>query len=58
MVVEGARTALSAYQMARKLEIETPIIDAVYDIIYLQKDVNLTIKNLMKRSLKEEFDKK
>ena len=43
--------------MARKLEIETPIIDAVYDIIYLQKDVNLTIKNLMKRSLKEEFDK-
>lgn len=56
MVVEGARTALSAYQMARKLEIETPIIDAVYDIIYLQKDVNVTIKNLMKRSLKEEFD--
>ena len=57
MVVEGARTTLSAYQMARKLNIETPIIDAVYDIIYLQKDVNETIKNLMKRSLKEEFDK-
>ena len=56
MVVEGARTTLSAYQMARKLHIETPIIDAVYDIIYLQKDVNETIKNLMKRSLKEEFD--
>lgn len=57
MVVEGARTTLSAYQMARKLNIDTPIIDAVYDIIYLQKDVNTTIKNLMKRSLKEEFDK-
>ena len=57
MVVEGARTTLSAYQMARKLDIDTPIIDAVYDIIYLQKDVKETIKNLMKRSLKEEFDK-
>lgn len=55
MVVEGARTTLSAYQMARKLNIETPIIDAVYDIIYQEKNVEVTIKALMKRSLKEEF---
>lgn len=55
MVVEGARTTLSAYQMARKLNIETPIIDAVYQIIYQEKNVKETIKALMKRSLKEEF---
>ena len=57
MVVEGARTTLSAYQMAKKLNIDTPIIDAVYDIIYLKKDVRGTIQNLMKRSLKDEFHK-
>lgn len=56
MVVEGARTTLSAYQMARKLNIETPIIDAVYAVLYDKKDVKKTIQELMKRSLKEEFE--
>lgn len=56
MVVEGARTTLSAYQMARKLNIETPIIDAVYAILYEEKNVKETIQKLMKRSLKEEFE--
>ena len=55
MVVEGARTTLSAYQMARKQKVETPIIDAVYAVIYEEKDVSETINNLMKRSLKDEF---
>ena len=55
MVVEGARTTLSAYQMARSQNVETPIIDAVYAVIYEEKDVSETINNLMKRSLKDEF---
>ena len=55
MVVEGARTTLSAYQMARKQNVETPIIDAVYAVIYEEKDVSETINDLMKRSLKDEF---
>ncbi len=55
MTVEGARTTLSAYQVARKLHIETPIIDAVYAVIYEGHDVKTTIKKLMKRSLKDEF---
>lgn len=55
MVVEGARTTLSAYQMARKQNVETPIIDAVYAVIYEGKDVSETINDLMRRSLKDEF---
>lgn len=55
MVVEGARTTLSAYQMARKQNVETPIIDAVYAVIYEEKDVSETINDLMRRSLKDEF---
>lgn len=54
MVVEGARSCISAYQVARKLNIETPIIDGVYDIIYNHRDPKETVLELMSRSLKEE----
>ena len=54
MVVEGARTCISAYQAARKLGIETPIIDAIYNVIYNKKDPKDEIKILMSRNLKEE----
>lgn len=54
MVVEGARTALSAYQAARKHNIYTPIIDAVYNIIYHQQPVKEAIDELMLKALKPE----
>jgi len=54
MVVEGARTAKSAYFAARDFGIETPIIDAVYHVIYEYKDVRTSVMELMQRSLKEE----
>lgn len=55
MVVEGARTAKSAYFAAREFGIETPIIDAVYHVIYEYKDVKSSVMELMQRSLKEEL---
>ena len=36
------------------MNLDCPIIDAVYNIIYNRKDVKLAIKELMARSLKEE----
>lgn len=54
MVVEGARTAEAAYKKSKELGIETPIIDAVYRVIYNQEDVKLAISDLMSRSLKDE----
>lgn len=54
MVVEGARTCISAYQVARKLDLETPIIDGVYDIIYNHRDPKETVLELMGRTLKPE----
>ena len=54
MVVEGARTAEAVYQACEKMNLDCPIIDAVYNIIYKKKDVKLAIKELMSRSLKEE----
>ena len=54
MVVEGARTVVAAYQYARVHNLETPIIDAVYDVLYNKKPVKTAINQLMKRSLKDE----
>ena len=54
MVVEGARTVIAAFQYAREYNIETPIIDAVYDVLYNKKDVKSAITDLMTRSLKDE----
>lgn len=54
MVVEGARTCISAYRASKELNIDTPIIDAVYEVIYLHIPVNVAIKKLMSRALKDE----
>ncbi len=54
MVVEGARTCISAYQAAKKYNVYTPIINAVYEVIYNHKHPLEVIKNLMATSLKEE----
>ena len=54
MVVEGARTCISAYQAAKKFNIYTPIIDAIYDVIYNHQKPKDVIYNLMATSLKNE----
>jgi len=54
MVVEGARTCEAVYQACKKFNLDCPIIDAVYNVIYLHQDVNEAIKNLMTRNLKHE----
>lgn len=54
MVVEGARTCISAYQAAKKYNIYTPIIDAIYDVIYNHQKPKDVIYNLMATSLKNE----
>lgn len=54
MVVEGARTCISAYQVARKLNIDTPIIDAIYNVLYNRHDPKAEIRDMMSRSLKQE----
>lgn len=54
MVVEGARTAEAVYDVSKKLNIETPIIDAVYHVIYEKQSVKKAVFELMNRSLKDE----
>jgi glycerol-3-phosphate dehydrogenase (NAD(P)+) len=54
-VAEGVETAESAYELAKKYNIEMPIVEQVYKVIYDDKDPALAVKDLMERSLKSEF---
>lgn len=53
-VVEGIPNTLSAYQLARKLQVRTPLIDAVHDILYNGKPAREALRELMNRDLREE----
>lgn len=53
-VAEGYPTALSAFELARKLGIETPIIDEVHAMLYRGKDVRRAVQDLMSREPKPE----
>lgn len=54
MVVEGAYTCLSAYQLSQKEKIPVPITEAVYSIIYHDVDPRDAVEALLMREVKEE----
>jgi glycerol-3-phosphate dehydrogenase (NAD(P)+) len=53
-VAEGYPTARSAYQLARKHDVATPVIDEVYAMLYRDKNVAQAVRDLMSRDLKPE----
>lgn len=53
-VVEGIPNTLSTYQLARKLDVRTPITDAMYEILYRGKAAHQALQELMSRDLREE----
>jgi glycerol-3-phosphate dehydrogenase (NAD(P)+) len=54
MVAEGVKTTKSVYDLARKLEIDMPILEQVYQIIYKNKNSATAVRDLLNRDLKEE----
>jgi glycerol-3-phosphate dehydrogenase len=40
--------------LARKLNVQTPIVDEVYETLYANKNVREAVQDLMSRDLKEE----
>jgi len=54
MVAEGVKTTLSAYQLAQKLRVDTPIIEQMYQILYENKDPRQAVTDLMLRELRPE----
>ncbi|HVF72654.1 MAG TPA: NAD(P)H-dependent glycerol-3-phosphate dehydrogenase [Chthoniobacterales bacterium] len=53
-VAEGIPTAQSAYECARKLQVETPIIDQIYSVLYEGKRPGDAMQALLARDQKSE----
>ena len=54
MVAEGVKTCISAYQLGKKLNIDLPIINQVYEVLFNNKDAKKAVYDLMTRSPKAE----
>lgn len=55
-VVEGYYAAKSAYELGRKMNINMPITEAAYKVLYEGADVQSTVRGLLTRSRKAESE--
>jgi len=56
MVAEGVNTTRAAYDMAKKYNVEVPIIEQTYAILYEDKPAREALIDLMSRTLKSEVE--
>src|SRR5436305_13927877 len=54
MVAEGIPTAKSAFECARRIGVETPIIDQIYAVLYQEKPLLFAMQELLGRGPKPE----
>ena len=54
MVAEGIKTTKSVYDLAKKMQIEMPILEQVHGILYEEKKCSEAVKALLQRELKKE----
>jgi glycerol-3-phosphate dehydrogenase (NAD(P)+) len=54
MVAEGVKTSIAAHELAKKIGVDMPIINQVYEILYTGKDPMTAVRELMTRELKKE----
>ena len=57
MVVEGVRSCQATYELAKKLEIEMPFVDAIYDVVFNRNDPRKVTAKMMQRPLMAESRK-
>ena len=53
-VVEGLKTAESVYELAKRLKVEMPICNQVYEVLYRHTDIDESIHHLLARPLVED----
>lgn len=51
-VIEGINTTQEAYQLAEKNQIDMPITEQIYNVLFNQMNIQQAIKNLLSRDLK------
>lgn len=58
MVAEGVRTAQSVHDLAQSAEVQMPIANHVYEMLYEAKSPRVVLEELMARELKPEFERR
>ena len=53
-LAEGVKNAECIYRLSQKMEVEMPIIEQVYLMLYADKSPQMVVKALMGRKLKSE----
>lgn len=56
MIVEGVRTTKAAYQLAQKQQVDMPITEALYRVLFEQASPKEAVDNLMHRTRKSELE--
>ncbi|MBU2550146.1 MAG: NAD(P)-dependent glycerol-3-phosphate dehydrogenase [Proteobacteria bacterium] len=56
MVAEGVKTTRSAFDLTRRENVDMPVTEQVYQVLYEDKDPRLGLIDLMTRDLKDEID--
>jgi len=54
MVAEGVKSAKSVHQLRQKFKVNMPICEAVYQILFEEKDPKQSVIDLMTRELRKE----
>jgi glycerol-3-phosphate dehydrogenase (NAD(P)+) len=54
MVIEGVSTTKAAYELSRELNVEMPITETIYDVLYNGKDLRKAITDIMLREARPE----
>jgi len=54
-VAEGIRNTRSVYQLSRRLEVEMPIVEQMFLVLYRGKPASQAVRDLLQRSLKAEI---
>ena len=55
MVAEGVETTRSVVDLARRYEIEMPIAEEIYHVLFEDKNPKQAVEDLMLRDVKEEM---
>ncbi len=54
MVAEGVKTTQSVHDLVLRMNVEMPILDQVYQILYKNKECSSAVTDLLTRELKVE----
>ena len=54
MIAEGVTTAKSAYELSKKYDVDMPIVEKIYEVLYKNKEPKKAVKELMSRAFKAE----